>query len=167
MFGKIDLDKFVPPWGGPLPDAKFERSPSNTGGPNCVIRFEGSTAYVSGSIAWYPEDLSIGRGAGNRVGLAIYPPTGLSAEVIEEQGWRQQDHQKRRLFKNDKGLSGDVTKLYWYPLITDPNESRIIWVNWDGDGPMAEECYTVKFLNVTLEPEPDPDPDPDPEEPEA
>lgn len=128
----------------------FTRDPSNVGGSGVTVTFEGFTAYVSGSIAYYPEDIELGRPAGNRVGFQILAPDDLedvSQAVIQINGG------DTILLADDPNVSGNPRIFWWYPLVVEDTTQHVLIIDWDGLGPRLPETFTINYSNFTLETE--------------
>lgn len=135
----------------------FTRDPSNVGGPNVVVEFDGFTATVSGLIAWYPEDTSVGRPAGNRVGFEVIAPVDLedvSNALCAIGGGTP------FLLADDPNVSGNPRVFWWYPLVREDTTEHTLQLDWDGFGQRGVETFTIKYENFTLEPAEDSTPFP-------
>lgn len=128
------------------PPSIFTRDPSNVGGDKCNVTIKDNIATVTGEIAWYPEDESLGRAAGNRVGFEIKAPDG----VVDTNKSMYVYKGRSGLIKDD--TAKDPSKMWWYPLVTSDITNDSIIIDWDGDGPRPQEPFIVNFDNVTLAP---------------
>lgn len=126
----------------------FARDPSNIGGPGVLVVFDGLTAYVSGTIAWYSEDTEIGRPAGNRVGFEIIAPTDVTdvSNAIF-----QIDDGPLTLLSSDPNISGNPRIFWWYPLVELDTEQHILKMDWDGLGDRGTETFTINYSDFILE----------------
>ncbi len=112
------------------------------GGTPLVITNIGDNVSFMGEIAWYPEDLAVGRAAGNRVGVEINAPDGY-------------DTTNSTFTFNGKTYNWvDVTDgdnyVWVYPLVTATPQHWDIVVSWN---PGAVQTFTVDVLTgSTLQP---------------
>jgi len=132
-------------------EGTIEQDPGQTGG-LAEISVDGHTATFSGEIAYYEADESLGRTAGNRVGVKITAPAGMTnvrdtaTLTIGETVYEPEDN----------WMDGD-NYFYYYPLVTAADQSFTVAVKWDGTAATAEE-YTIRIAgDATLEPAPEED----------
>ncbi|MGI6359418.1 MAG: PEGA domain-containing protein [Bacillota bacterium] len=103
--------------------------PGKTGGADVNVTVLGNTITFDGEIAWYPEDLGLGRAAGNRVGVEIIAPEGFdaSAAVVTIGG-------------NDYPFGDD--RFFWYPLVSAAGQEFTATVVWNS---ASTQVFTVKI----------------------
>lgn len=131
-----------------LKSSTFTRDPSDVGGPNVAVEFDGFTAYVSGEIEWYPADDALDRPAGNRVGFEITAPTDLE-DVSNAQ--YSIDGGPPRLLSDDPNVSGNPRLFWWYPLVLEDTTEHVLQLDWDGFGARGVETFTIKYSDFILE----------------
>lgn len=123
----------------------FQRGDS-TGGTEVKAVFSGSVATFDGKIEYYRNDDSLGRIAGNRIGLKITTPKGFTSSdlsnievVIGERTYTFDDIK-------DGGNDTDGYYFLWYPLVKEgTNRSYTAKVTW------AEGISEIFTVNVTDE----------------
>lgn len=128
----------------PEPEVKgsIAWDPGKTGGENLNVIVEGSTIIFNGQIKWYSEDESLGRIAGNRVGVQITVPEGFdTASTTVKIGNNTYNWSE---IEDGEGY------FWWYPLITEAGEEFIAEVKWNEK---STQTFTVKISeDATLEP---------------
>jgi hypothetical protein len=117
--------------------------PGKTGG-ELDVTIEGNTVtFTSGKIAWYPADETLGRTAGNRVGVEITVPADF-------------DTKDTKVTIGEKEYTWEEIKdgdnfFWWYPLVTADKKEFTATVVWNenstqvftvvvGEGVMLEEA---------------------------
>lgn len=127
----------------PEPEVKgsIAWDPGKTGGENLNVIVEGSTIIFNGQIKWYSEDESLGRIAGNRVGVQITVPEGFdTASTTVKIGNNTYNWSE---IEDGEGY------FWWYPLITEAGEEFIAEVKWNEK---STQTFTVKISeDATLE----------------
>lgn len=128
------------------------RTPDLTGGADLSYSYDENThtAWVGGeneTIAYYAEDLSINRTAGNRVGVTITAPD----DVTSFEGFKltiYDDKVYEGLDESGKPTAFDGDNfMYIYPLVSSTQKSVSIKIKWNKD--MEEQTYMVKIKDGT------------------
>lgn len=160
LLGMLPFDKgMLPAFAAGAGSSTIERDPGNTGGADTTVRQEGNTIVFGGKIDYYKADESVGRmEAGNRVGVKITAPAGLTTEsapdvrisILPENG------EARELGREAlDSAGGEDAFFYYYPLVTGANQQYAVTVDWDGDGGLyAEESFSVQVQDAVLIPGP-------------
>ncbi|MFA7628493.1 MAG: Ig-like domain-containing protein, partial [Candidatus Dojkabacteria bacterium] len=104
------------------------------GDPLVITNIDGVVSYL-GEIAWYPEDLSIGRTAGSRVGVIVRAPEDFDTTATTFTAF---DNTYNWEDVND----GDNYVLI-YPKVTEIPQSWDIVVTWAAN---STQTFTVKVL---------------------
>jgi hypothetical protein len=134
------------------PYATVTRTPDNTGGSNLSFSYntDTHTAWFGGegeTIDYYAENLSIGRSAGNRVGITITAPE----EITTFDGFKltiYDDKVYEGLNDNGKPTAFDGENyMYIYPLVSAEQKEVSIKIKWNND--TAEQEYFVKVKDGT------------------
>jgi hypothetical protein len=124
----------------PLVSGSIAWDPGKTGGTGLDVKVEGNTITFKGEIEWYPADESLGRTAGNRVGVEIIPPEGFDAKDA-------------KVKIGGKEYTFGEDRFFWYPLVTSVGQEFTATVEWNSD---STQVFTVKIADeATLEAEPD------------
>ncbi len=128
------------------------RTPDLTGGSGLSYSYNETTHIASfggasETVAYYPEDLSIGRSAGNRVGITITAPS----EITSYEGFKltiYEDTVYEGLNTNGipNAFDGD-NYMYIYPLVSDTQREVSIKIQWNSD--VEEQMYKVVILEDT------------------
>lgn len=123
----------------------IERDSALTGG-NLSFVYDSSTHTATFGkegevVAYYAEDIELGRTGGNRIGVKIYAPSEVT------------DYSKAKLnFEGTEYVSGsfmmtvyDQIQNYFVltPLVSDKNKELKVYVTWTPDS--AEQIYTIKI----------------------
>lgn len=129
------------------------RDPSpagGTGGVDCTFDdtalASDHTVKFTGTVDWYAADKSLGRTAGNRVGVEIKAPetiTDFSKATV-------------RFGTNDQTYTWEEVQdgddfFWWYPLVKEDAKEFTFTIDWDGENGMvyAPTTYTVDCTGVT------------------
>lgn len=109
--------------------SEIMRDPSNVGGTECNANInEAKTAIMfSGKIDWYEEDDSLGRVAGNRVGVMIKFPEDITEEQLNE----LRIHIAGKVYGKDALDEHEGKKVLWYyPLVKSSEDSFMVKLVW-------------------------------------
>lgn len=121
----------------------ISRDPSNIGGESCISKVTGTIISFSGYVEWYPEDESLGRAAGYRVGVQITPSESVTDPT--QSTWEFNGKTYNGADIVDTNAEGK--KVFWfYPLVTEGGK-RIyeIKVTWTELG--IKESFEVRIDN--------------------
>lgn len=134
------------------PYATVSRTPDNTGGTELTFSYDKDThtAWFGGEgevVAYYPENATIGRSAGCRVGVTITAPE----EIEDYEGFKLTIYDD----KVYEGLGEDGIPtafdgenfMYIYPLVSETQKSVSIKIKWNND--IDEQEYMVKIAEGT------------------
>lgn len=127
--------------------SEIMRDPSNVGGTECNANInEAKTAIMfSGKIDWYEEDESLGRVAGNRVGVMIKFPE----DVTEEQLNELRIHIAGKVYGKDALDEHEGKKVLWYyPLVKSSEDSFMVKLVW---GKETDNQIFWIFISPTTE----------------
>lgn len=127
--------------------SEIMRDPSNVGGTECNANInEAKTAIMfSGKIDWYEEDDSLGRVAGNRVGVMIKFPE----DITEEQLNKLRIHIAGKVYGKDALDEHEGKKVLWYyPLVKSSEDSFMVKLVW---GKETDNQIFWIFISPTTE----------------
>ncbi len=128
------------------------RTPDLTGGANLSYCYDEKThtAWFGGeneTVAYYNEDLSVNRTAGNRVGVTITAPK----DVNNFEGFKLTIYDNK-VYEglNSSGIPNAFdgeNYMYIYPLVSESQKSVTIKIKWNNE--MDEQTYMVKIKDGT------------------
>lgn len=127
--------------------SEIMRDPSNVGGTECNANInEAKTAIMfSGKIDWYEEDDSLGRVAGNRVGVMIKFPEDITEEQLNE----LRIHIAGKVYGKDALDEHEGKKVLWYyPLVKSSEDSFMVKLVW---GKETDNQIFWIFISPTTE----------------
>lgn len=127
--------------------SEIMRDPSNVGGTECNANIsESKTAIMfSGKIDWYEEDDSLGRVAGNRVGVMIKFPEDITEEQLNE----LRIHIAGKVYGKDALDEHEGKKVLWYyPLVKSSEDSFMVKLVW---GKETDNQIFWIFISPTTE----------------
>lgn len=128
--------------------SEIMRDPSNVGGTECNANInEAKTAIMfSGKIDWYEEDDSLGRVAGNRVGVMIKFPEDITEEQLNE----LRIHIAGKVYGKDAldEHEGKKKVLWYYPLVKSSEDSFMVKLVW---GKETDNQIFWIFISPTTE----------------
>ena len=127
--------------------SEIMRDPSNVGGTECNANInESKTAIMfSGKIDWYEEDESLGRVAGNRVGVMIKFPEDITEEQLNE----LRIHIAGKVYGKDALDEHEGKKVLWYyPLVKSSEDSFMVKLVW---GKETDNQIFWIFISPTTE----------------
>lgn len=127
--------------------SEIMRDPSNVGGTECNANInEAKTAIMfSGKIDWYEEDDSLGRVAGNRVGVMIKFPEDITEEQLNE----LRIHIAGKVYVKDALDEHEGKKVLWYyPLVKSSEDSFMVKLVW---GKETDNQIFWIFISPTTE----------------
>lgn len=127
--------------------SEIMRYPSNVGGTECNANInEAKTAIMfSGKIDWYEEDDSLGRVAGNRVGVMIKFPEDITEEQLNE----LRIHIAGKVYGKDALDEHEGKKVLWYyPLVKSSEDSFMVKLVW---GKETDNQIFWIFISPTTE----------------
>ena len=137
----------------------ISRDPSNVGGESCISKVSGTIISFSGYVEWYPEDESLGRAAGYRVGVQITP----SESVTDPTKSTWEFNGKTYNGADIVDTNSEGKKVFWfYPLVTEGGkriyEIKVLWteigikesfeVRIDNDIKFIEDFTPIESLDV-------------------
>ena len=127
--------------------SEIMRDPSNVGGTECNANInEAKTAIMfSGKIDWYEEDDSLGRVAGNRVGVMIKFPEDITEEQLNE----LRIHIAGKVYGKDALDEHEGKKVLWYyPLVKSSEDYFMVKLVW---GKETDNQIFWIFISPTTE----------------
>lgn len=127
--------------------SEIMRDPRNVGGTECNANInEAKTAIMfSGKIDWYEEDDSLGRVAGNRVGVMIKFPEDITEEQLNE----LRIHIAGKVYGKDALDEHEGKKVLWYyPLVKSSEDSFMVKLVW---GKETDNQIFWIFISPTTE----------------
>ena len=128
---------------------RIARDPGNTGGDLEVdVNDEGDTITFEGEIEWYSGDTTLGRAAGNRVGVQIKAPDGMTDLNNVKVKIGDEELEWTDGFYN---IGQDEDTFLWYPLVTKPGQKFKAEVDWNNDGIFDQTFTVIISENATLE----------------
>ncbi|HHW25937.1 MAG TPA: hypothetical protein GXX23_01190, partial [Firmicutes bacterium] len=119
----------------PVVSGSIAWDPAKTGGEDLTVTINGNTITFEGAIDWYPADESLGRAAGNRVGVEIIAPEDFDAKDA-------------KVTIGGKEYTFGEERFFWYPLVTEAGQEFTATVKWSS---ASTQVFTVKISeNSTL-----------------
>ena len=123
----------------------IERDPGFTGGNDLDVNVVGSKITFNGAIDWYKGDTTLGRTAGNMVGVKITAPSEYKASEIES-AVVTIDTKAPYVWKDI--LDGE-NYFYYYPTLTAENRTSTVTIKWEKGN---TQVFTIELdQNATLE----------------
>lgn len=125
--------------------SKIMRDPGNTGGSECICQVSENDVMFSGKIDWYAEDESLGRVAGNRVGVMVKFPE----DITDEQLAKLRINIGGKVYSQNALDEYEGKKVLWYyPLVKGDFQSFQIKLIWDPETEI--EIFNIAISGTTV-----------------